>query len=61
VDIEAERRDVLIELAHEHLELRLAAGEAAWVESYLQRYPKLGSDPAACMRWPKRRERWWFE
>jgi predicted ATPase len=38
------RRQVLIELAHIDLELRLKAGEAARVEEYLTRYPELGGD-----------------
>jgi predicted ATPase/predicted Ser/Thr protein kinase len=36
---------VLIELVHIDLELRLKAGEAARVEEYLARYPKLTEDP----------------
>src|SRR5947209_16045551 len=35
------RPDVLVELAHVELELRLKAGEAARVEEYLARYPEL--------------------
>jgi serine/threonine protein kinase len=41
------RARVLIELVHIDLELRLKAGEAARVEEYLARYPKLTDDRAA--------------
>ena len=37
---------VLIELVHIDLELRLKAGETAWVEEYLGRYPELTGDQA---------------
>src|SRR5262249_39059663 len=40
------RSRVLIELVHIDLELRLKAGEAARVEEYLTRYPKLADDRA---------------
>ncbi len=42
---EAGRLPCLIELIHVELELRLKAGEAARIESYLQRYPQLAGDP----------------
>jgi tetratricopeptide (TPR) repeat protein/tRNA A-37 threonylcarbamoyl transferase component Bud32 len=48
-DIDGERRALLIELAHEDLDYRLKAGEIARVESYLERYPELGSDPAVLL------------
>ncbi|HKB41341.1 MAG TPA: protein kinase [Gemmataceae bacterium] len=38
------RTQVLIELVHIDLELRLKAGEVARVEEYLTRYPKLAED-----------------
>jgi hypothetical protein len=41
------RLALLIELAHIDLERRLKAGEAARVESYLERFPELAADPAA--------------
>lgn len=41
----ADRRAVLVELAHADLECRLKAGEAVQVESYLERYPDLAADP----------------
>jgi serine/threonine protein kinase/formylglycine-generating enzyme required for sulfatase activity len=41
---EAVRRSVLVELVHADLEYRLKAGEAARVESYLERYPELAAD-----------------
>jgi serine/threonine protein kinase len=44
-DDPAERRAVLIELAHADLELRLKAGEAARADDYLQRFPELAADP----------------
>ena len=40
----ADRREVLTELVHVQLELRLKAGEAARVEDYLEDYPELHSD-----------------
>src|SRR5262249_52805909 len=40
------RLRVLIELVHIDLELRLKAGETAWVEEYLARYPELTGDQA---------------
>src|SRR5205809_1139123 len=43
------RARVLIELVHIDLELRLKAGEAAWVEEYLARYPELIDDRAAIL------------
>jgi hypothetical protein len=42
-----ERQALLVELAHADLELRLKAGEAARVESYLQAWPELASDADA--------------
>jgi serine/threonine protein kinase len=39
------RAQVLVELVHADLECRLKAGEAARVESYLQRYPELAGQP----------------
>src|SRR5262245_35902430 len=45
---EGERRALLIELVHEDLEYRLKGGEAARVETYLDRYPELrGERPVA--------------
>src|SRR6266849_3161178 len=41
------RRAVLINLVHVDLERRLEAGEAARVETYLERYAELGEDPTA--------------
>src|SRR6516225_1995437 len=42
------RHDLLVELAHTELELRLKAGEPARAEEYLTRYPALADDgPAA--------------
>jgi serine/threonine protein kinase/tetratricopeptide (TPR) repeat protein len=41
---EAERRLLLIELAHEDLEYRLRSGEPVRVETYLERYPELRGD-----------------
>ncbi len=41
----AERRALLVELVHADLHYRLRAGEAARVESYLERYPELQDDP----------------
>ncbi len=46
---EAERRLLLIELAHEDLEYRLRSGEPARVEMYLERYPELRGDAAAIL------------
>jgi tetratricopeptide (TPR) repeat protein/predicted Ser/Thr protein kinase len=40
-------REVLIELVHTELELRLKAGEPARVEEYFQRFPGLAADAAA--------------
>ncbi|HKI34690.1 MAG TPA: protein kinase [Gemmataceae bacterium] len=39
-----ERRALLIELVHEDLEYRIGNGEAARVESYLERFPELHDD-----------------
>ncbi len=41
-----ERAALLIELVHEDLEYRVAAGGAARVETYVARYPELATDPA---------------
>lgn len=41
---EADRRALLIELVHLELEQRLAVGEAARVEEYLERYAELNAD-----------------
>src|SRR5262245_38121413 len=43
------RARVLVELVHIDLELRLKAGEAARVEEYLARYPKLTDDRAVAI------------
>jgi predicted ATPase len=43
------RLEVLIELVHIDLELRLKAGEAARVEDYLARYPELAADRAVTL------------
>src|SRR5215468_3925768 len=40
------RQAALVELVHADLECRLKAGEAARVESYLERYTDLASDSA---------------
>jgi WD40 repeat protein/tetratricopeptide (TPR) repeat protein len=45
----AHRRVFLVELAHEDLEYRWAAGEAVPVEAYLERYPELRDDPGAAL------------
>jgi hypothetical protein len=45
----AERRLLVVELAHEDLEYRLQAGEAARVEDYLSRYHELASDREAVL------------
>src|SRR6516165_8561151 len=45
----AHRRVFVIELVHEDLEYRLAAGEAVRVETYLERYPELRDDPGAAL------------
>jgi hypothetical protein len=44
-----ERRVLLLDLAHEDLEFRLAAGEAVRVEAYLGRHPELREDRAAAL------------
>src|SRR5262249_57971683 len=44
------RRAVLLELVHTDLEYRLAAGEPARVEGYLERYPELAGDPPGLLR-----------
>src|ERR1700731_3480273 len=41
----SERLKALVELVATDLELRLKAGEAIRVESYLERYPELASNP----------------
>lgn len=41
-----EREDLLLELVHIDLELRLKAGESVRVEDYLVQYPQLGRDDA---------------
>src|SRR5258707_14562931 len=43
------RSRVLIELVHIDLELRLKAGETAWVEEYLARYSELAGDRAVTL------------
>ncbi|HVK13791.1 MAG TPA: serine/threonine-protein kinase, partial [Gemmataceae bacterium] len=43
----ADRTDVLVELVHVDLDLRLRTGEAARVEEYLARFPDLARDRAA--------------
>jgi serine/threonine-protein kinase len=43
----ANRRLVLLELIHEELEIRIKAGEAADLESYVARFPELAEDPLA--------------
>src|SRR5262249_14397852 len=43
------RKALLLELAHEELELRLRAGEPARTEDYLGRYPELRDDPEAAL------------
>src|SRR5690348_9754361 len=43
------RPAVLVGLAHVDLERRLKAGEAARVETYLERCPVLAADPAAAV------------
>jgi hypothetical protein len=48
-EIDDERRALLIELVHEDLAYRLQAGQAARVESYLERYSELRSDPAVLL------------
>jgi len=45
----AEREALLVELAHVDLEFRLKAGEAARVESYLDRYAHLAEDSATVL------------
>src|SRR5262245_46637714 len=40
-----ERQALLIDLVHIDLQRRLTAGETVRVESYLERYPELASDP----------------
>jgi WD40 repeat protein len=49
VEDPAERQALLVELAHEELELRLQAGEAARVEDYLARFPELRNAPGAAV------------
>jgi WD40 repeat protein len=44
-----ERRPLLIELAHVDLESRLKAGEWVRVETYLERFPELGSNPPVAL------------
>jgi hypothetical protein len=44
-----ERRVLLVELAHEDLDYRLQAGQAARVEGYLADYPELAADPQAVL------------
>jgi serine/threonine protein kinase len=46
---DVEPRKLVVELAHVDLECRLKAGEAARVETYLERYPELAGDPAAVL------------
>jgi eukaryotic-like serine/threonine-protein kinase len=43
------RPQILIELVHVELELRLKAGEAARAEEYIARYPELASDRSAVL------------
>jgi tetratricopeptide (TPR) repeat protein len=43
------RGPLLLELVHCDLEYRLTNGEAARVETYLERYPDLGRDPGALL------------
>jgi predicted ATPase len=43
------RHELLVELAHTELELRLKAGEPARTEEYLARYPELADDGAAAV------------
>src|SRR6516225_38260 len=43
------RCEVLIELVHIDLELRLKAGETARVEEYLARFPELAADRAVAL------------
>jgi|GEM_PF-1362952 len=45
----SERAALLVELIHVDLEFRLRAGEAARVESYLGRYPRLAQDRATML------------
>ena len=45
----SERDALLVELAHVDLEFRLKAGQAARVESYLDRYPLLAQDNATVL------------
>jgi serine/threonine protein kinase len=45
----AHRQVFVIELVHEDLEYRWAAGEAVRVEAYLERYPELRDDPGAAL------------
>jgi serine/threonine protein kinase len=42
---DGDRKALLVELVHMHLELRLKAGEEARVEDYLKRYPELAEGP----------------
>jgi len=46
---DAEQGELLVELIHVDLEFRLKAGEAARVESYLDRYPRLIHDRATVL------------
>jgi tetratricopeptide (TPR) repeat protein len=43
------RRAALVEVVHTDLEFRLKAGEAARVETYLERYPELAHDRAVAL------------
>jgi hypothetical protein len=40
-----ERKSLLPKLIHLELRLRLEAGETAWAEEYVARYPELAHDP----------------
>src|SRR5262245_49190473 len=45
----AEQEELLVELLHVDLEFRMKAGEAARVEAYLGRYPRLIHDRATVL------------